>query len=56
MAKHSQYCLVTAVTKEKEKSQFMGSHLKWSLPSHYQFDAFMHCGVSVKTIAIYLNF
>ena len=33
-----------------------GSHLKWSLPSHYCFDAFMQRGVSVKTIDISLNF
>ena len=38
------------------KSEFRGSHLKWSLPSHYQFHAFMRCGVSVKTIDISLNF
>ena len=31
------------------KSHFRGSHLKRSLPSHYQFDAFMQRGVSVKT-------
>ena len=56
MAKHSQYCLGTAETQEKEKSQFRGSHLKWSLPSHYHFDAFMQREVSVKTIDISLNF
>ena len=56
MAKHSQYCLGTAETQEKEKSEFRGSHLKWSLPSHYHFDAFMWCGVSVKTIDIFFNF
>ena len=57
MAKHSQYCLGTAETQEKEKSEFRGSHLKWSLPpNHYHFDAFMHRGVSVKTIDISLSF
>ena len=56
MAKHSQYCLGTADTQEKEESQFRGSHLKWSLPSHYHFDAFMQRGVSVKTIDISVNF
>ena len=53
MAKHSQYWLGTA---EKEKSAFRGSHLKWNLPSHYHFDAFMQRGVSVKTIDISFNF
>ena len=38
------------------KCEFRGSHLKWSLPSHYHFDSFMHRGVSVKTIDISLNF
>ena len=56
MAKHSQYCLGTAETQNMEKSQFKGSHLKWSLPSHYYFDAFMQHGVSLKTIDISLNF
>ena len=56
MAKHSQHCLGTAETQEKENGQFKGSHLKWSLPSHYHFDAFMQRGVSVKTIDISLNF
>ena len=53
---HCQYCLGTAETQEKEKSEFRGSHLKLSLPSHYHFDAFMQRGVSVKTIDISLNF
>ena len=56
MAKHSEYCLGTAETQEKDKSEIRGSHLKWSLPSNYHFDAFMQRGVSVKTIAISLNF
>ena len=56
MAKHSQCCLGTTETQEKEKSEFRGSHLKWSLPSHYHFDAFMQRGVSVKTIDISFNF
>ena len=56
MAKHSQYCLGTAEPQEKEESEFSGSHLKGSLPSHYHFDAFMQRGVSVKTIDISLNF
>ena len=56
MAKHTQYCLGTAATQEKEKSEFRGSHLKWSLPSHYHFDACMQRAVSVKTIDISLNF
>ena len=56
MAKQSQYCLWTAETQEKGISQFRGSHLKWSLPSHYHFDALMQRGVSVKTIDISLNF
>ena len=38
------------------KNRFRGSHLKWSLLSHYHFDAFMQRGVSVKTIDISLNF
>ena len=38
------------------KSQFRGSDLKWSLPSHYRFDAFMQRGVWAKTIDISLNF
>ena len=41
---------------KRRKSEFRGSHLKWSLPSHYHFDAFMQRGVSVKTIDISLNF
>ena len=41
---------------EGKKGEFRGSHLKWSLPSHYHFDAFMQRGVSVKTIDISLNF
>ena len=41
--------------KRRTKSQFRGSHLKWSLPSQY-LDAFMQRGVSVKTIDISLNF
>ena len=56
MAKHSRYCLGTAETQEKEKSELWGSHLKWSLHSHYHFDAFMQRGVSVKTIDISFNF
>ena len=36
----------------REKSEFRGSHLKWSLPNHYHFDAFMQRRVSVKTIDI----
>ena len=52
MVKHSQYCLGTTETQEKEKSEFGGSHLKWSLLSHFHFDAFMQRGVSVKTIDI----
>ena len=56
MAKHSQYCLGTAETQEKETREFSGSHLKWSLHSHYLSDAFMQRGVSVKTIDISLNF
>ena len=43
-------------TQKKEKSQFSGNHLKWSIPCHYHFDAFMQRGVSVKTIDISLNF
>ena len=50
MAKHSQYCLWTSETQDMEKSEFRGNHLKWSLPSHYHFDAFMQSGVLVKTI------
>ena len=42
--------------KRNEKSQLWGSHLKWSLPRHYHFDAIMQRGVSVKTIDISLNF
>ena len=53
---HSQYCRGTAETHEKEKGQFRGSHLKWSLPSHYHFDAFMQRGVSAKTIDVFLTF
>ena len=45
-----------AETQEKEKSEFRGSHLKWSLPSHYHFDDFMQRGVSVKTTDISLDF
>ena len=45
MAKHRQCSLGTADTQEK-----------WTLPSHYHFDAFMQRGVSVKTIDFYLNF
>ena len=56
MAKHSQYCLGTAETQEKEKREFRGIHSKWSLPSHYHFDAFMQRGVSVRIIDISLNF
>ena len=56
MAKHSQYWLGTAEIQEKEKSQIRGSHFKWSLFSHYHFDAFIQRGVSVKTIDISLNF
>ena len=56
MSKHSQHCLGTAEIQEVEKSEFMGSHLKWSLPSHYHVDAFMQRGVSVKIIDISLNF
>ena len=56
MAKHSQYCLGTAETLEKEKSEFSSSQLKWNVPSHYHFDAFMQRGVSVKIIDISLNF
>ena len=52
----SQYCLPNAETQEKEKSEFRGSHLKWSLPRHYHFDALMQRGVSVNTIDISLNF
>ena len=52
MAKHSQYL----GTQKKKKSQYRASHLKWSLPSHYHFDAFVQRGVSVKTIDISLNF
>ena len=37
------------------KGEFRRSHLKWSLPSHYHFDAFMQRGVSVKTIDISLK-
>ena len=51
-----QSALWTAETQEKEKSEFRGSHLKWSLPSHYHFDAFMQRGVSHKTIDIFLYF
>ena len=54
MATHSQYCLGTAGTQENDKSEFRGSQLKWSLPSHYHFDAFMQRGVSVKNIDIFL--
>ena len=32
------------------KSQFRGSHLVWSLPSHYHFDAHMQCGVSARLL------
>ena len=55
MAKRSQCqcCLGTAETQEKEKSEFRGSHLKWSLPNHYHFDTFMQRGVLVKD---YWNF
>ena len=53
---HGVYCLGTAETQEKEKGQFRGSHLKWSRPSHYHFDAFMQGGVSVKIIDVSLNF
>ena len=53
---HSQYCLGTAETQEMQKSQFRGSHLKWSLPSHCHLNALMQRGVSVKTIDISLNF
>ena len=56
MAKHGQYYLGTAETQEKEKSEFRGGHLKWSLPSHYHFDAFIQSWASVKTIDISLNF
>ena len=56
MAKHSQYCLGTAEAQEKEKSEYRDSHLKWSLPSHYHFDAFVQREVSVKSIDISLNF
>ena len=56
IAKHSQYCLGTAETQEKDKSQFRGSHLKLSLPSHNHFDAIMQRGVSVETIGISVNF
>ena len=57
MAKHSQYCLGTSETQEKEKSEFRGSDLKWSLPSHCHFlCAFMQRGISVKTIDISLKF
>ena len=52
---NSQYCLGTAETQEKEKCDFRGSHLKWSLPSHCHFDSFMQRGVSVKTIDISLK-
>ena len=55
MSKHSQYFLGTAETQEME-NEFMDSHLKWRLPSHYHFDAFMQRGVSVKIIDISLNF
>ena len=47
---------MAAETQEKEKSEFRGSHLKLSLPSHYHFDSFMQRGVSIKTIDISLNF
>ena len=40
----------------EERSEFRGSHLKWSLPSHYQFGAFMQRGVSVNIIDISLTF
>ena len=55
MAKHGQYCLGTAETQKKENSELRDSHLKWNLPSHYHFDAFMQRGVSVKIIDISLN-
>ena len=42
--------------KRRKISEFTGSHLKWSLPSHYHFDAFMQLGVSVKRLDICLNF
>ena len=38
------------------KSEFRDSHLKWSQPGYYHFDAFMQRGVSVKTIDISFNF
>ena len=53
---NNQHCLGTTETQEKEKSQFRSNHLKWSLLSHYHFDAFMQRGVSVKTIDNSLNF
>ena len=53
---HTQYLLGTPETQEKEKSELGGTHLKWSLPSHYHFDTFMQRGVSVNTIDISLNF
>ena len=56
MAKYSHYCLGTAETHGKEESEFRSSHLKWSMPSHYHFDAFMQRGVSGNIIDISLNF
>ena len=42
----------TAETQEREKSEFRGSHLKWSLPNHYHVDAFIQRGVSVKIVRL----
>ena len=41
---NSQYCGGTSETQVKEKNQFRGSHLKWSLLSHYHFNALCSVG------------